>query len=115
MGITALSTEENKRVRELKNYNILDTISEVDYDGITLMASLICDVPISLISFIDKDRQWFKSHRGLTINETIREYSFCSHALAFPEDIMIVPDLTKDARFQNNPFVKGDPKMACPL
>ena len=111
MGITALSTEENKRVRELKNYNILDTISEVDYDGITLMASLICDVPISLISFIDKDRQWFKSHRGLTINETIREYSFCSHALAFPEDIMIVPDLTKDARFQNNPFVKGDPKI----
>ena len=75
MGIAALSNDEPKRLKELENYDILDTLSENDYEGITLMAALICDVPISLISFVDKERQWFKSHRGLSISETSREYS----------------------------------------
>lgn len=60
---------------------------------------------------MDKDRQWLKSHKSLSISETSREYSFCSNAPAFPEEIMIVPDSTKDERFQNYPLITGGPNI----
>ncbi len=68
-------------------------------------------MPIALISFVDKDRQWFKSHRGLPVSETSREYSFCAHALNAPEEIMIIQDSRTDDRFKNNPLVTGDPNI----
>jgi hypothetical protein len=55
---------ELSRLEELDSYNILDTLSEQDYDDITSLAATICKTPVSLITFVDKDRQWFKSHYG---------------------------------------------------
>ncbi|MEO7046044.1 MAG: GAF domain-containing sensor histidine kinase [Ferruginibacter sp.] len=100
---------EAKRLKELRKYNILDSLTEKDYEDVTFMASVICDVPIALISFVDDDRQWFKSHRGLSSSETSREYSFCSHALNDPDEMLIVEDSRTDKRFQDNPLVTGDP------
>ena len=60
-----LTDTEEKRIKALQSYNILDSLTEQDYDDITLMASIICDVPIALVSFVDKDRQWFKSNLGV--------------------------------------------------
>ena len=102
---------EERRIGELKKYNILDTLTEKDYEDITYLASVICNVPIALISFVDEDRQWFKSHQGLTIRETSREYSFCAHALNKLDEIMIVPDSRTDQRFKNNPLVIGEPNI----
>ncbi len=103
--------QEERRLIELRKYNILDTVTEKDYENITRMASLICDVPIALISFVDENRQWFKSHLGLRISETEREYSFCAHALNPLVDLLIVPDSRIDQRFANNPYVTGDPNI----
>ena len=101
---------ESKRIEELRNYRILDTLSEKEFDAITQIASHICNVPISLITLIDKDRQWFKSTKGVgDLNETPRSIAFCSHTIQEERKYLVVNDLTKDERFENNPFVLGAP------
>ncbi len=101
---------EIERLKALESYNILDTMSDNDYDNITTLASQICEAPISLISLIDNKRQWFKSHYGLTINETPKEHSFCTHAIR-EDDYFVVQDARKDARFYDNPLVIGYPHI----
>ncbi|HHP7242208.1 MAG TPA: ATP-binding protein [Cyclobacteriaceae bacterium] len=101
---------EIERLKAIESYNILDTMSDNDYDNITTLASQICEAPISLISLIDNKRQWFKSHYGLTINETPKEYSFCAHAIK-EDDFFVVGDARKDARFYDNPLVTGYPHI----
>lgn len=102
---------EIERLNDLRSYKILDTLPEKDFDEITLLASQICGAPISLISLIDKDRQWFKSRQGLDIKETPRDQSFCSHAIKEKGKIMIVKDSRIDERFHDNPLVLGDPNI----
>ncbi len=102
---------EQKRLLALQSYNILDTASESDFDDLTALASVICQVPISLISLVDEKRQYFKSHKGLSASETPIEQSFCAHAIASTKDIMIVNDAAEDNRFKNNPLVTGNPNI----
>lgn len=97
---------ESDRLEALHSYNILDTAQESDFDDLTKLASAICNAPIALISFIDEKRQWFKSANGATIQESPRELSFCTHAIASVDRIMIVEDATNDDRFSNNPLLK---------
>ena len=104
-------SEESLRLKELHAYNILDTLTEKDYEEITALASHICDVPMALISFVDADRQWFKAAEGLSVRETPIEQSFCAHAIKDPGEIMIVEDSRKDDRFKDNPLVTGDPNI----
>jgi len=105
------SINEQKRLEALYSYDILDTDTEKDFDDLTALAAAICDTPISLISFVDRDRQWFKSHHGLDARQTDRCHSFCSHAIQDPEHLMQVEDAQKDVRFQNNPLVTGSPDI----
>jgi signal transduction histidine kinase len=103
------SVNETERLESLKKYHILDTQSEVQYDEITALAAAICETPISLITLVDKDRQWFKSTYGLNIKETLREFSFCSVAIQTPDKPMIINEINEDSLFQSNPFVVGEP------
>lgn len=96
---------EAERLIALKSYDIIDTGEERDFDAIASIASVICGTPISLITFIDEERQWFKSHIGTDLTENLRNLSFCTHTIAGPDDIMIVPDAVLDGRFANNPVV----------
>jgi len=102
---------EEKRLKELSGYDILDSLSEKDYEDITTLASIICDVPIALISLVDRDRQWFKSHHGLNADQTHRQHSFCSHAIIKPDSAFIIPDSRIDDRFKDNPLVTGNPNI----
>ncbi len=108
MIIAALPSNETQRLETLTNYAVLDTLPEQNFDDITLLASHICQTPISLISFVDGSRQWFKSRVGLEAAETPREISFCAHAILQPEKLLVVPDAQRDARFADNPLVKGE-------
>lgn len=98
---------EQDRLAALRSYDLLDTGEEKDFDAIASIAAVICQTPISLITFINEERQWFKSHIGTELKENSRELSFCAHTIASSQDIMIVPNASLDDRFSANPVVTG--------
>ena len=110
MSAPIFASDEGARLSALRRYKILDTDPEEGFDDLTLLASHICQSPIALITFIDAERQWFKSKVGVSITETTRELSFCSRAIE-QNDLFIIPDTTKDERFKTNPFVVSEPKI----
>lgn len=101
------SIPENEKERQLavEKYHLLDTLVEDNYDNITEMIASICETPISLITLLDKDRNFLKSHHGIPFNESPRNISFCGHAINSDEKITIVEDSRKDERFYDNPLV----------
>jgi PAS domain S-box-containing protein len=103
-------TNEARRLDALRQYRVLDTQPERALDDLAALAADICAAPISLISLVDQDRQWFKSKVGWNIAETPRHVSFCGHVIAAGE-LLIVPDAAADVRFADNPLVTGDPHI----
>jgi K+-sensing histidine kinase KdpD len=98
--------DDARRLRALEEYRILDTASEPVFDNIAALTARIFRVPISLVSFVAKDRQWFKAHYGLDFAETPRSWSFCDQAVR-NDTTLVVPDASQDARFSENPLVTG--------
>ena len=101
---------EEARLAALAQYNILDTLPEEEFDRLTQLASIICGVPIALITLVDKDRQWFKSKIGLDTPETPRDIYFCQYVIN-GESLLEVEDATKDERFLSNPLVTDQPNI----
>lgn len=109
----ALPENEAERLASLRAYRILDSLPEEDYDSLTAIAAHICGAPVSLISLVDQDRQWFKSRRGLPagMEETHRDLAFCSHTILDPGKPLVVKDARQDGRFTDNDLVTGDPNF----
>ena len=108
MGKSSLPEFEDERIAALKELEILDTPPDEKFDRITKIAQILFDVPIALVSLVDVNRQWFKSCVGLSVRETPRSMSFCSHAI-LEEDVMAIEDAKNDKRFADNPLVTGEP------
>jgi len=94
-------SNEDERLEALKSYGILNTKEETDYEQITALASNLTGMPISLISFVDKDEVWFKASKGMDICSSERGLSFCSHAIDSPDPIFMLEDIKADKRFQD--------------
>lgn len=105
-----LPPNEPERLQALHRFNILDTLPEQAYDDITRLASQICQTPVSLVSFVDDDRQWFKSRLGMEAQETHRDLAFCSHAI-LDNQPLVVEDTLLDRRFADNDLVTGGPRI----
>ena len=102
--------DEHTRLETLRSLKLLDTSPSERFDRLTRIARRMFGVPISLVSLVDDNRQWFKSRQGLDATETPRDISFCGHAI-LGDDIFIVPDATKDNRFVDNPLVTDNPNI----
>lgn len=102
---------EEARLNDLMSYYIMDTPREQELDEIAQIASAVCGTPVGLISFIDGERQWFKSAHGYEIDNMPRQVSFCQHTLNRPEEILVVENPLNDTRFSESPLVVYDPKV----
>lgn len=108
MKIPPIPPDEENRLRVLHSLNILDTPVEERFDRVTRLVKRMFNVPFSVVSLIDKDRQWFKSTAGIDVKESPRELSFCGHAI-LGNEILIISDTTQDERVQDHPAVVGEP------
>ncbi len=106
----ATPPNESERLAALYELLLLDTPPEQRFDTIVEFAASEFDVPICLVSLVDRDRQWFKARFGLNACSTARDISFCGHAILQPE-ILVVPDALTDQRFFDNPLVTSDPHI----
>jgi len=106
-----LPVDETRRLQALHACLVLDTAPDAVFDDVTALLSHLLQVPISLVSLVDESRQWFKSHHGLGVTSTPREYAFCAHAILRPNEIFEVPDARLDPRFSDNPLVTGEPHI----
>ena len=110
MKAKKIPANETDRINVLKKYQILDTSEESSYNDLAKLASQICQTPISLVTLVDTDRQWFKAKVGLNVSETSREVSFCAHAIN-ENELFVVEDAMEDERFLDNPLVTSDPNI----
>jgi phosphoribosyl 1,2-cyclic phosphodiesterase len=106
----ALPTSEPERLAALWDLGILDTEPEARFDRYTEVACSTFDVPMALVSLVDAERQWFKSHYGIDVTETHRDASMCAHAI-LGDDVFVVTDALRDERFADNPYVARDPRL----
>ena len=103
-----LHPQEHSRLDALRNYAVLDTPKESDFDEIVALAAALCETSAAQINFIDKDRQWSKAEVGVGVQTIPREMSICSHTL-LEDGFVEIPDLLEDARTLDNPFCTGAP------
>ncbi len=103
---------EKERLQALQSYDLLNQERHSEFDEIVRLAAFICDTPISLISVVGVDEQRFIGNHGLPVNSTARSVSFCAHAINDINQPLIVEDITKDERFNDNPLVKGAPNIS---
>lgn len=108
MQTAPIPENESERMASLRKLQILDTPPEERFDRITRLATKVFSVPISTITLVDSNREWYKSVCGLDEKEGDRAVSFCGHAM-LEDEILIIPDAKKDPRFSDNPMVVGEP------
>jgi signal transduction histidine kinase len=102
-----IPTDERDRLAAVRRYQILDTPRDGAFDRITELAARVFDVPIAIVSIVDEDRIWFKSHHGVDVDEVGRDPGLCASAI-LQDDPWIVGDAASDPRTLANPLVAGD-------
>ena len=108
MTIAPPHPDEVLRQYTLDCFNILDTAADEYLETLVRVAQSAFGVETVLISLIDRERQWFKARLGLSVSETHRDISFCSHTI-LQTDSLVIPDALNDPRFSTNPLVENSP------
>ncbi|MBD1926156.1 response regulator [Trichocoleus sp. FACHB-90] len=102
-----IPTNEPERLAAVRRYNILDTPPDGAFDRITALAARSFNVPISIVTIVDHDRIWFKSHHGLEVQQIGREPGLCASAI-LQDEVYTVLDAKVDPRTLANPLVAGE-------
>ncbi|EDM37116.1 GAF sensor hybrid histidine kinase [Pedobacter sp. BAL39] len=110
MKIPALPSKEKERLNALRSYHILDSGVDSEFERIAELASLICGVPVAMVTLLDEKRQWFKAKIGVHFTEVPRETAFCQYTI-LGKDIFEIQDARLDDRFSGNPFVVHEPNI----
>ena len=100
--------DEEARIAALRRLDVLDTGTEKPFEKIVTLVRTVLAVPIATVTLVDRHRQWFKAQRGLSVEETPRDISFCTHTIQQREPL-IIADAALDPRFAANPLVVGPP------
>lgn len=103
-----LPPNESARLADLYRYEILDTPPEIHFDELVELASIVCGMPVTVVNFIDRDRQWSKAKFGTQMPELPRSMSVCAHTI-LGTDLLEIHDALEDDRTRDHPFVKGEP------
>ncbi len=111
MTVRKVHVDENLRLKELNEYQILNELFENEFEDIVELAAMILDTPVSMITFIDDKLQWNKVKVGVEQDTIPKEYAFCTTAIQNPNEVMVVGNLSTDERFIDNPLVANDPKV----
>jgi len=111
MPAARLTENEDQRLAALAAQRILDTGPDARFDGLVKLAADLFEVPIALVSLVDRDRQLFKAAVGLAARETPRDWAVCAHAILRPDEVLVVEDATRDPRFADNPLLLGEPDI----
>ncbi|WP_116107568.1 sensor histidine kinase [Lewinella sp. IMCC34191] len=106
-----IPSDEEDRLRNLREFNILDSLPEDEYNDLVSLAAEICQTPVAQITLVDADRQWYKAEHGYQVpgRQIDRQDGFCAHTILDRHRPLIVSDMRADDRFRNNRFVAGDP------
>jgi len=105
-----LPLNEAERLKALTDFDILDSESNKRLNNLVYLASTISDCEVSLVSLVDRDRQWFLAKHGTTLTESPRDISFCGHAIN-QDEIFEIENTLEDERFSGNPLVTDDPSI----
>ena len=109
------AADEEERLAALGRYALLDTAPEPAFDRIASLAASLFEVPLALVTLIDRNRQWFKACQGpasatLSLSETHRDIAFCAYTI-LAKDTLVSEDLSLDPRFLDNPLVTDEPNV----
>lgn len=102
-----ISKSEIRRLEALRNYEILDSAPEREFDDVVKIAAHICGVPLATLTFVDGDRQWFKATIGFEKSEIPPEDAFYKHTISCA-DLLLVEDTMADPRFAKSPLVTSE-------
>ena len=103
--------KNDARLKALQTLAILDTAPEVVFDDLTRAVAQTFGVPIAMVNLLDAERDWFKACIGFPVTEAPASTSFCEVFLKSDQDMVVVEDTLKDARFEFHPMVVGPPNI----
>ncbi|MFH5878292.1 GAF domain-containing protein [Arthrobacter sp. NA-172] len=107
MDPSIIPGDEPARMAAVHEYQVLDTPPDGTYDKITALAARLFNVPVAIVSIVDHDRIWFKSHHGTTVEQIDRDPGLCASAILHG-DVWVVENASADPRTLSNPLVAGD-------
>lgn len=106
-----IAGDEAERINKLKKFEVLNNNDEPSFKLLIDLVKLFFDMPVVTITFMDEETQFLKSVYGLgDIYQTTREVAICNYTV-LSDEVFVVPDLTKDSRFSQNPLVTKHPHL----
>ncbi len=102
--------QEEERLEAVHRFLQLDYDKSSELQAIVNLAAELCDVPVALLTLLDKDVNWVKVRTGIDAAAMPRETSFCQYTI-MQDNVLVIPDTKEDQRFDDNPLVQEAPNV----